>query len=90
MNQECGLCGAPITGMFVGLGGNAGVAHRHCFEREHPPREATTIYQVGRGAADPVLAAEVIAELTPPDVAAAIVGEFNRRVRELHARRCMP
>lgn len=87
MNEKCAICGEPISGVFVTTGHNS-VAHRHCYEREHPPRVAHTLYEVARGCGDPVLAAEVINEMTPADIGSRIVDEFNKRNMQLWRCRC--
>jgi len=51
---------------------------------------AQTIYQMARGRGDPVLAAEVIAQLVPHELASQIVDEFNRRLLLQWQRRCEP
>ena len=83
------MCGKPLDGMLVGLGGGA-CAHRHCYEREHPPRAAKTLYEMARGVGDPVLAAEVIAQWVPHELAAQIVDDFNKRLMKQWRRRCEP
>ena len=87
--DDCALCGKPLDGMFVGLGGGA-CAHRHCYEREHPPMAAQTLYQMARGRGDPVLAAEVIAQWVPHELASQIVDDFNARMMKQWQRRCEP
>ena len=88
MNTNCTICGAPHNGSGIGTGD--GLAHRWCYEREHPPRELATMYEVARGCVDPILAAEVVAEMVPYELADAIVVEFNKRMAVLHKRRCVP
>jgi len=88
MNDKCTICGNPVTGLMVGTGN--GVAHSECYEREHPPRTACTLYQVARGCGDPVLAAEIIAALVPPELAETIVEHFNKALLKQWLRRCSP
>ena len=87
-DPNCTICGTPVTGLMVGTGN--GVAHSECYEREHPPRTACTLYQMARGCGDPVLAAEVIAELVPAELAETIVAHFNKRLMKAWLRRCSP
>jgi hypothetical protein len=75
--------------MYVGTGAG-GKAHSHCYNKRHPPMTAQTIYQMARGRGDPVLAAEVIAQLVPHELASQIVDEFNRRLLLQWQRRCEP
>ncbi len=84
----CTLCSTFVDGAFVGHVG--GVAHPHCFDRAYPPRVARTIYQMVRGIADPVLAAEIIWQMVPADLADKIVDEFNRQLMLGWLRRCSP
>ena len=89
-HKTCCLCSQKIVGsLTVGMGG-ARYAHSYCYEREHPPRTARTLYQVARGGGDPVLAAAVLHELIPAALADQIVDEFNRRLVKNYARRCQP
>ena len=87
-HPACEYCGEPITGVMVGAG--TGLAHRHCYERRHPPTAAQTLYQMARGRGDPVLAAEVIAAWVPHELAAQIVDDFNRKLMMAWQRRCEP
>ncbi len=86
--DDCEYCGQPLNGMFVGTG--TGRAHSHCYNREHPPMAAQTLYQMARGRGDPVLAAEVIAQWVPHELAAQIVDDFNKRLMKQWQRRCEP
>jgi len=86
--DDCEYCGQPLDGMYVGTG--TGRAHRHCYNREHPPMAAQTLYQMARGRGDPVLAAEVIAQWVPHELAAQIVDDFNKRLMKQWLRRCEP
>jgi hypothetical protein len=84
--DDCEYCGKSLDGMFVGTG--TGFAHSHCYNREHPPMAAQTLYQMARGRGDPVLAAEVIAQWVPHELAAQIVDDFNKRLMKQWQRRC--
>ena len=86
MNKNCVICGAPISNSWVGTG--HGYAHSGCYTRQHPPIPATTIEQVARGIGDPVIAAEVVSQLVPEELAAKIVAEYNRRMLTLWQKRC--
>ena len=89
MAENCTICGEPLSGLRIGTG-NGGAAHRHCYEKEHPPRAAQSIYDMARGIGDPVLAAEVIHEMVPQDLARDIVAAFNVRLMKAWRRRCEP
>ena len=87
--STCSICNTPNEGGgYKNLQG--GLDHRHCHEKQHPPMTAVTVYQMARGRGDPVLAAEVIAEMVPDDLSAKIVDEFNRRLLIQWQRRCEP
>lgn len=87
MKEEvCQICKKPIPGTMVGTGN--GLAHPHCYERQHQPLSASSLYEVARGHGDPVLAAQVIADLVPDNIAAEIVKRFNRRLFLQWERRC--
>jgi hypothetical protein len=88
MSDNCTICGAPHNGSGVGTGN--GLAHRRCYEKEHPPTPALTLHQMARGRGDPVLAAQVIAEWVPHELAAQIVDDFNARLMKQWLRRCEP
>ena len=88
MSDNCDICGEPLEALSVGTGD--GRAHRHCYEREHPPTPAQTLAQVARGRGDPVLGARVIAEMVPAELAEQIVDEFNRRLMLQWQRMCQP
>lgn len=88
MNENCTICGKQITGTMTGTGN--GYAHRHCYEREHPPTPARTFYEVARGSADPIIAAEVTVKYVPVEIGEQIVREFNRRLLKQWQRRCEP
>jgi len=88
MNELCSICMKPHNGSGVGNGD--GLDHRWCYERQHPPKDAETIYQVARGCGDPVLAAEVISEFVGGNLGNLIVREFNIRMRKNWTRRCEP
>ena len=85
-HDVCEICHKPITGCFVGTG--TGFAHDYCYERTHQPTIAHSLYEVARGHADPVIAADVINGLVPEDLAAAIVKTYNRRLLLAWQRRC--
>ena len=84
----CVYCGEEVKGAIVRTG--TGVAHRHCFELQHEPGRAETLYQVARGHHDPRLAAEVIAQYVPIDLAVTIVNAYNEQLHEQWKRRCLP
>jgi hypothetical protein len=86
--RHCTICGAPHNGSGVGTGN--GLAHRWCYEKEHPPTPAQNLYQMARGRGDPVLAAEVIAQWVPHELASQIVDDFNIRLMKQWLRRCEP
>lgn len=88
MNENCTICGTPHNGSGVGTGD--GFAHSWCYEKEHPPMVAQTLYQMARGRGDPMLAAKVISEMVPSELATKIVDEFNRRLMLVWLRRCEP
>jgi hypothetical protein len=87
MNNTCTICSLPLGGTVIGTGN--GNAHPRCYDRAHPPWPACTLYQVARGCSDPIIAAAVIAELVPPDVADKIVHVFNERLMKDWLRRCL-
>ena len=84
----CMRCKKPITdGLMTGMLG--GLSHVHCALRERPPQTAQNLFEVARGVGgDPVLAAKVIADLVPEDVAAEIVRTYNRRLLLQWEKRC--
>ena len=86
--NRCPICHDPNNGSGYSMEG--GFAHRHCYEKQNPPRVAQTLYQMARGCGDPVLAAEVIAEMIPAQLAESMVTEFNRRLVMQWQRRCEP
>ena len=86
-NPKCTLCNKEITGLQISSG-NGGFAHSHCYERTHVPCPANSLYQVARGSRDPGLAAEVINELVPDELAQKIVEEYNKRMLKNWLRRC--
>lgn len=86
-DQICSICTKPIKGCLVGMG-NGKVAHHNCYEKENPPRVALTLYNLARGAGDPVLAAEVIADFVPAELGIKMVEEFNRRLMIQWRKRC--
>lgn len=87
--SNCSICNTPIKGIKV-TNGKGGFDHRHCYEKQHPPLEAETLWQVARGCSDPTLAAKVVAEMVDDETASKIVAEFNRRVLINWKRRCEP
>lgn len=86
-DEICSICTKPIKGCFVGMGSGK-VAHHSCYEKENPPRVALTLYNLARGAGDPVLAAEVIADFVPAELGIKMVEEFNRRLMIQWRKRC--
>jgi hypothetical protein len=86
--EKCEMCGADLHGMWIGTG--TGAAHRHCYYKQHPPRAAQTIFEMARGVGDPMLAAQVIAEMMPPNLGCDMVSEFNRRLMKQWLRLCEP
>jgi hypothetical protein len=86
--SDCTYCGKPHNGSGIGTG--VGLAHRWCWEKEHPPAAAQTLHQIARGRGDPVLAAEVIAQWVSHELAAQIVDDFNKRLMKTWQRRCEP
>jgi hypothetical protein len=89
MAENCTICGEHLNWLRVGTG-NGGAAHRHCYEKAHQPRAAQSIYDMARGIGDPVLAAEVMHEMVPNDLAREIVAAFNVRLMKAWRRRCEP
>jgi hypothetical protein len=89
MNERiCEYCAEPITGVFVWTG--TGPAHAHCYAQRNPPAPAANFYVVARGHVDPVLAAEVMADLVPEPVKTQVIEEYNKRLLAAHLRRCQP
>lgn len=86
-NPLCTICKKPTGGSGIATG-NGGLAHGSCYAKENPPRVAHSIYQVSRGCGDPVLAAEVISEMVPKELADSIVDEFNKRLMKQWLHRC--
>ena len=86
--NDCSICGKPIDDqkLFVS-DGDGGHAHGHCHERAHPPRYVKTIWEVVE-ASNARVAADVISEMAPQELAAAIVAEVNRRTHAQWALRC--
>lgn len=87
--NDCSICGKPIDDqkLFVS-DGDGGHAHGHCYERRNPPKMAATIFEAARGFGDSILAARVIKDLVPHELAEQIIAEFNRRSRAQWQRRC--
>ena len=87
--NDCSICGKPIDdqNLFVS-DGDGGHAHGHCHERRNPPKMAATIFEAARGFGDSILAARVIKDLVPHELAEQIIAEFNRRSRAQWQRRC--
>ena len=88
MSENCTICGAPHDGSGIGTGN--GLAHSWCYYKENPPKPAQTLYQMARGHADPVLAAQVISNWVPHELASQIVDDFNRQLMKQWQRRCEP
>ena len=86
--STCPICKEPNEGGGYSMPG--GMAHRHCYMRENPPKAAQTLHQMARGCGDPVLAAEVIAQWVPHELASQIVDDFNARLMKQWLRRCEP
>ncbi len=87
--ETCVLCGKPLGPLFK-FTENRERVHPHCFNKRHPPEAAQTLYQMARGVGDPVLAAEVIAQWVPHELASQIVSDFNRRLMMQWQRTCEP
>lgn len=85
----CTICGEQITGVMVGTIGG-GMAHRHCYEKQNPPRVAISVFEMARGVGDPVLAAQVLHELVPAELARDILDEYHKRLAKSWLRRCEP
>lgn len=62
--------------------GNETFAHPVCYERDRLPVPAHSLYDVIMNTEDRVLAANIIANLTPHAVADGIVRTFNRKMME--------
>lgn len=88
MTENCTICGEPLGDLRIGTGN--GNAHRHCYARERPPRAAQSIYDMVRSVDDPMLAAMMIHEMVPPDLARSIVTAFNVQLIKNWRRRCEP
>lgn len=86
-NQLCPFCNKPTEGSGIRVE-NEMLAHSSCYYRANPPRVAHNLYQVARGCGDPVLAADVISEIVPKELADNIVEEFNKRLMKDWLRRC--
>ena len=85
---KCCYCHKRLgTGCFV-LAGDGKSAHSTCYYRENPPYTACSIYQMARGRGDPVLAAEVISDMVPKELADDIVDEFNKRLMKNWLKNC--
>lgn len=86
--KGCTICGKRIGEyrLFV-ADGRGGHAHGHCYERAHPPQYVKTIWEVVE-VSHARIAADVIAEMAPQELAEAIVAEVNRRIHAQWARRC--
>lgn len=90
MSEEtkvCCACGKPITGLYMSCQGDKYI-HRHCWERGNMPSIADSLYQVARGHRDPVLAAKIIADMVPAELAVQIVRQYNRQLLLDWQRRC--
>ena len=83
----CCVCGKPITGIYLSCHGDKYI-HRHCWLRENMPTVANSLYDVARGHRDPVLAAKVISDMVPAELAAQIVRTYNRSLLLDWQRRC--
>ena len=83
----CSICGKELAGSLISTGRHS-FAHPHCWHRQNPPTKAVSLYQVARNGHDPLLAAELIADIVPNDIAQQIVSKFNARIAADHERRC--
>jgi len=91
MSEEmvCRHCGKSCANCYVV--GSMGPEHRHCYERNNPPKRVTTVAEVINNQYDPVLSRRLcIKYLTSfqPSFQQEFVDEFNRLVTEMHMRRC--
>lgn len=77
--KVCCACGKVIDGIYMTCCGDKHI-HHHCYVRQNMPQIAVSLREVAGTLYRHALAAEVIAEIVPPDVAAEIVRTFNRRM----------
>lgn len=90
MADLCFRCNKPLEGIRTSE--PEGSSHLHCYAIAHPPRKAETVGDVMNGMGDPLLGRTVLLDFLDgfPQWHEMIVAEFNRRMAELHERRCKP
>ena len=85
--NHCSIYNKPnLAGVFVTVGDGT-TAHRHCYDRAHPPREATNLREMMRGG-HPFEALEAVRLHATDDQVSKMLEFYNILVRRNWERRC--